>query len=447
MNKIERKTQKFEIKIETITPVSVTNGDTLSPYTDFVYDEQLEKVHIIDKQKIASAILLADKVNDSNLMDEYIQLIQNSFQNNRSEFDLKKFLERHDKLNLNAEDYSAISLIPNGIQLKDRQEIKCIVKDARGAFIPGSSLKGAIKMTLLYGWFKNVKQGKKAFQQIIREIKNTFEKCRRDIEYLDGLAQKKRSSYDDRRKIKDIKRNLKKGHIRNMNRNIQRQIDNFLANKSRYFPMDFNLLKVDDSNTFSTQSNTFQLTQRIHYNKGCTLMPIPVEAIAVDASSSGRIKIHKEGWRHDDLSYLNNEKSIIALFKRINNFHRDNVGLELDILDETPWRKRANGKDRQVFDNYYKFLEDQFHRIKNVLPHEAYLCVGFGKSFYYNSIGILVYDWKDDSPKHDYSLYQKYCKLHFLGNDGQQEFPLTRTVTHTGLPMGWIKLVWIRNEK
>jgi len=36
--------------------------------------------------------------------------------------------------------------------------------------------------------------------------------------------------------------------------------------------------------------------------------------------------------------------------------------------------------------------------------------------------------------------FTKYCQLFFLGRDGQKNFPLTRTTTFDGMPLGWVKL-------
>ena len=83
------------------------------------------------------------------------------------------------------------------------------------------------------------------------------------------------------------------------------------------------------------------------------------------------------------------------------------------------------------------------------MPNEAYLCLGFGKSFFYNSIGMLVYDWDETEEAlydENLSLFQKYCKLFAIGRDGQKLFPATRSVTTPrGMAMGWVKLTWKGN--
>ena len=116
--------------------------------------------------------------------------------------------------------------------------------------------------------------------------------------------------------------------------------------------------------------------------------------------------------------------------------------MEIDLLNQYVGFDRARGRDLSTFRNYLRFLEQMEKRIDNAEENEAYLCVGFGKSYFYNSVGILINDWDLDKEIDDDDLpvFRKFCKLFFLGKDGQKDFPYTRTVTNDGKGMGWIKV-------
>ncbi|MEM1121429.1 MAG: hypothetical protein AAGJ18_13340, partial [Bacteroidota bacterium] len=117
--------------------------------------------------------------------------------------------------------------------------------------------------------------------------------------------------------------------------------------------------------------------------------------------------------------------------------------LELDLLDQYEWADRAGRREQETIERYIAFLEDMYQKIEKATPNEGYLCLGFGKSFYYNSIGMSVADWaakQADLSDKDQALFRHYCQLFFLGKDGQKRFPLTRTVASNGVGMGWLKL-------
>jgi CRISPR/Cas system CSM-associated protein Csm5 (group 7 of RAMP superfamily) len=64
--------------------------------------------------------------------------------------------------------------------------------------------------------------------------------------------------------------------------------------------------------------------------------------------------------------------------------------------------------------------------------HVAYLCIGFGKTFYHQSIGLALGDTK---------LVTKYVRLIGLQKSKEaQLYPITRNFTTDSLPLGWVKI-------
>lgn len=443
MNNHPKIRKPFDLTVKTLTPVSIGNGEILSPYTDFVMDARTDMLRVINKEVFAEKIV---ESGDSSLMTTYINGVYGAYSNNRSNFDLKNFLETHSSLSLAIEDYTERKVFFDGMDRSKKQEIKCIVKDNAQPYISGSTLKGGIKASILYDWLKYSETGKREFdsimQQVLRVYKNSVREIK-SIERVSSNAVRGRLNYNDKKEINDLKRRIKDNGGRELSKKIDRTIRNILEQKYPNSPRDFNALRPSDSDLIDAQKTVVQTTYRLHYNKGTVTIPVNLEAIPSDVSTNMKLNL-QAAFSHPDLQYLNEDRPLEALFKRVNKFYKDNVSLELDLLYQYPGKNLARRDEKKTFHEYINFLENLEKQIGDALPNEAYLCVGFGKSFFYNSFGMLINDWDMDKnvPEEEALIFKKYCKLFFLGKDGQKDFPLTRTVTKDGKGMGWMKVTW-----
>ena len=162
---------QYRIKLTTLTPVCIGDGKTINPVTDYIYDRNRNQVHYLNKEKIAERL-----AGDDELMDRYMSEIISNMNNNRTEFDLKNFLEKVLKLSL--QDYALYS-----IEGKNTKELNTIIKNPdRNPYIPGSTLKGMIKTAFLYEWLldKNNEWCKKYLQN--KGNKEVEPRLRRELE-------------------------------------------------------------------------------------------------------------------------------------------------------------------------------------------------------------------------------------------------------------------------
>lgn len=423
-----------QIRITTQTPLSIGSGQILSPYADYVYDADKDEAYLINKPVFEAAIM------EKGLLDEYIDMVTYTFGNNRSEFNLKTFIEGRSGLGFPENIYQTQSVQCDGLRQNLRREVKTIIKDVNRPYVPGSTIKGAIKAAILYDWLR--KDGKKHLDEIMRKVLGTFENCRSDIESIDRISKRRSISREDRKEIFRLMRNIARKGVSKLSKDIDEVIAQLLAEDSSYFPKSFSFLKVGDSKPLREEDVVFQLTKRLHYSKRILSIPIYLETITTGTESSFRLSI-EPSFQEEYLEFMNSDSGIKDLFLMVNKFHKDNIDMEMEQLDRFYQDRRMRQADKKAFERYEAFLEKQYELIDNCSHNEAYLCLGFGKSFFYNSIGMLVFDWKeDDEPlaEKDYSLFRKYCKLFFLGRMGQRNFPLTRLVTRQGIPMGWVKL-------
>ena len=432
----------FNIQVETISPVSIGNGEILSPYSDFVFDKDAARIHILDKELLTLQTVEKDKTEGTSLMQEYIDGIYDSFDNNRATFNLSSFIEKESKLNTAAESLASYSIPYNGLHPKDRREIKCTTKDGQRPYIPGSTIKGAIKGAMLYDWFYN--EEKETFNKLMLQTVATYKKCQREIDGINQIARKDYVNRDDKMEIRRLKREMANKGGRALAKKFNDTINSLLTKNHFLFSKEFAHLRPTDSSLLTEKDLLFQSVYRMHYVKGTVTIPANLEAIQPRKIMNFKLSIQRD-FQHLSLQYLNRDQPIENIMDALNKFHKHNVDLELTLLENNPWYDRARPGERTVFLKYRDFLESLYDKMEKVLPNEAYLCLGFGKSFFYNSIGMLVYDWDSSNAglsEEERSSFMQYCQLFFLGRDGQKNFPLTRTVTNDGKAMGWVKFTW-----
>ena len=145
------------VKLKLLSPLFIGAGKdaVLSPYTDFV--QQGNEVIIVD-QRIFQAALAATP----SLIDELVQEINNGFENNRSNFSLSAFIT--DRMKLSVSDVEQCRLPVDGNVKKNH--IRRFIATAGQPFIPGSSIKGAIRTAATLHWLKNRRGGKRQIENI-----------------------------------------------------------------------------------------------------------------------------------------------------------------------------------------------------------------------------------------------------------------------------------------
>lgn len=163
--------QTYPLQLTTLTPVCIGTGNKLSPYADYVIDKQRKKIYYINQELVKTK--LADKLN---LIDEYVAGIANGMDNNRSTFNLNNFLKSRLDIDIRNEYRMQLDCEATG-----SKELYTIVKNAGlQPYIPGSSLKGAVKTALLYDWLVNNTDGKKAVEALLKNFKD--EKVNEELE-------------------------------------------------------------------------------------------------------------------------------------------------------------------------------------------------------------------------------------------------------------------------
>lgn len=134
----------YELKIKILTPVYIGSGYTVGK-REYIHDKSKNLVSFLDLEKLFKGIL------DNGLYSEYEKYFTASNKNREMNVELKQFLERagigEDKYSewITYSEYMGSS----NLRLQNTHEIQTFIKDAYGnPYIPGSSLKGAIRTIL-----------------------------------------------------------------------------------------------------------------------------------------------------------------------------------------------------------------------------------------------------------------------------------------------------------
>lgn len=131
----------FKLKLTTLSPIHIGCQDTLSPYMDFIYEDR--KVYLIDERKLMR--FFKEQEDLDTILDQYLEIIgQQAGSNISGKSNLRDFFGRY---GLNIEDFASTKLQANG---SIAQVIQKTIHTSGRPYIPGSTLKGAIRTCLLY---------------------------------------------------------------------------------------------------------------------------------------------------------------------------------------------------------------------------------------------------------------------------------------------------------
>ncbi|WP_461614693.1 type III-A CRISPR-associated RAMP protein Csm5 [Clostridium sp. Marseille-QA1073] len=306
------------LEIKTLSPTVITAEDSkkLSPYIDFILEKG--EVVILDKDKITD--ILIEKEAEFNL---YIDILKNKSSNSRDKFQIKDLLKRN-HINLEEVTEKRIKCYSN-----KSVEISQCMKTRGFAFIPGSSLKGGIRTSILYH-----KSNKTIDERYIN--RNTgFKKTYVGEDFF---------RENTRRVNEDIFKNL--------------IVRDTLINKN--------------VSTAIYEIQNFNLYESIKVNESCLSLQVLVEAIDKNELLETEI-ILKNGF---------NKK---ALFMQINNFYEKVINRELKEIN------KFKGEEVKGLINQYNLLLDKIREFND--NNKGFLMrVGKLKGLFSNTINVDLND-------------------------------------------------------
>jgi CRISPR-associated protein Csm5 len=370
--------KSHKVRLATLSPLFIGAGDvhTLSPYSDYV--QRGDSLMYIDTDKLQEAMR-----GDAALIDAFVKGMR-QFDNNRSTFVLEKFIT--ETLGRRVDDFASRLVRIEGNSKK--AHIRRFVATAGKPFIPGSSLKGAIRTAVLVDWLLNRKDGEPTLNKIRVAVKK-------------GNQEALKAMNPEEACFGTIERDVFR-HLR-------------ISDSER---IDGSHLMVCEMKRVALPSEKKKKTQQSH-------IPQWSEVIYHSAETTFSISMTVPSER-TGFPFLDHQ-SVPELFSIVNQVSLESCQRELDELE--------GFNEFCDFVRFYKYLEQKIQLLK---PNEAIIRLGGGKTWHDNSIGLSI-DNDEFGPE---ILFKQYLQL--LMDIKNLPFPSTRSATvKNNLPVdppGWVKL-------
>ena len=387
----------LELKLRTVTPVSIgtDKGDVLSPYADFIFSDNGKMLHYLHLSKVEKAL-----ENQPQKLDEYLRGIRGGMDNNRSDFSLYRFLTG--SLKLDIDDVTRHSIPQHGLRPGDRRNINPTIKNAWQPYLPGSSLKGALRTAMLYDWLVNTKDGEKSLNESVVLLGK--------ITGMDSF--KKRALEDLKDKVFDE--------------------SPLLGSLQSSFGPAARFLRVSDSAPLPANTLAVYALRRIRLKPGLGKSAIPQVLEAIPPEQDLLCSLSIDPWLRDKasdnktLDYLA-DGDFKTIFQNIGAFSRDCIANELYELRDATTRDFEKEVDGLI--QFYENLQ------KRAADGAIFLRLGFGKTANDNSLTLALANGLQDQ-----TAFNRF-RMHFHKLKRETDlFPITRTITSEGLPMGWVEV-------
>jgi CRISPR type III-A-associated RAMP protein Csm5 len=373
------------ITLQTLTPLHIGSGKEYMGNFEFVYFAKENKIAVIDDEKVFSII---GKEN----LEEWVKLID-------KKGDLFKFIKDL-KPDIQLKDIANKTIGIAGKPPTQQQNIKQFIQSAtEGAYIPGSSLKGAIRTVILNDLIKTKPEFASQKRNLGFESKNGY-----GFRYKDGEIVKNYLGTDPNH---DLLRLL--------------QISDFHTAKN--------------IETICIQNNILNL-----FNNGWAIKQGQasfVECIPANAHLQGKIHIPENlKAQIQDKKHPIKNMEILKLDKIFENIKTHTQNL---IADETEfWQDEEEPDALGEYLNILSDIEDQINACK---ANETIIRMSAGAGW-----DFMTGAWtrKDDAQGNEILDGNTWLdlkrKLRYKSYNDNVPFPKTRKLLHQGLPLGFVKL-------
>lgn len=366
----------MKYRIVTLSPIHIGNGNKISPI-EYVADGKFHRINMdelfMDEKFDIDGFLEDTKMGSFYLGERYGGIAK-----------------RHTLYSIDASNDAM-----NYIRLR-KPEILEFIKTGGKPYIPGSSIKGAIRTAIMWYILKEDKELHLEFIKYIRRILQNKE-SRPDKKYVADEIEKKIFGKDP-------------------NHDAMR-----LMQISDTPPLDFNSLKVGNVHILSTR--------RVGY--GEKKFNLIVEIIRENSIAPIEIKIDEFLERDDIVKELKFSTNLIECIKNFgeicNEYARDLIKYEINFF-----RMIDDGKLKRVID-FYQNLYDETN--KNAIL----LRVAWGTGWHGMTVGRLLDDDILERLRRTYNLGRRRDEQYFV-----KPFPKTRKVIFENgvakYPLGWVKM-------
>jgi CRISPR type III-A-associated RAMP protein Csm5 len=409
------------LEMETLSPVLVAAGpeSRLSPYTDFVQDG-LELLYL-DERKLEHAL----GVQPAGMIDEFVRGVQSRMNNNRSEFDLSTFIRN--RLGVHPATLTRRRVPVQGRVY--RNHVRRHISNGGQPYIPGSTLKGAIRAAALYGWLTETSAGRRCVDRLAKSTELLWERHASRLQEAEAHFREGRKR-DGERLASAAERDTREALAPSPEQEL---FGAPLGDRTHGSEMRF--LRVSDSDPLPASCTRVAQIARFKLADASMVSPQWSEVIPRGVRTGFTVSVEPRFTR-PGLEFLN-DRSPEPLLRCLDAFAADNLKWELDTLDELG--------DTEALDDVYDAVVD----IDEYPSHagNANLRIGAGKTYFDNSVGLAL-------RKKDPHVFERFRRLLGLGRNPREKqfsgkrFPATRSYVMERVgeksiprePLGWVRV-------
>lgn len=402
----------FHLKLTTLSPLAINNGEELSPLSDYFVSNG--RLHYVDEVKFQELLL-----SDETLVDKYTTAVEKT-----------KIISADGFINkLIPQELNRISQ-PQTLSYKGGKtlQLKRIIKSNGQPFISGSALKGAIKNAVLYYWLSEVSP--QAISKFIEDNQRLFEFFVANKEsYLKLKSKRNQSLSEDEKSELESLIKTEKNVIKNVDKLLnecEKEAFGILEDKAVLRQPASNL-KISDSTGVSFSDNAEcggvkRRTLKVD-TKDWVLHTQEYIKSGVTFNTCLQISNAEQDWLKFDKTkglaqlLINATSNLTPLFKVLNHF--------------------SNAvKDIQ---NVFKL---EIPNVKNLKRNEAILFLGSGKGIYRNTVLMAIRKFYEEKGK-DFKTV--FAPLIYSIKSDSEDFP--NSVSHiNNYSLGWVRITDINED-
>ncbi len=388
---------KIPVSIKLLSPLHIGGTDVLSPLADYWMDKE-KNICLVNSQA------LAELVSSSGQVERYIRGVENVAIEKKG-----KFLQSLVKDDLKGELETMLTgeKIPSsGIQ--NPIEIDCCIKTDDSPYIPGSSLKGAIRSAILQDWLAS---GSKESEFALNEFLNAL------------MHFAHRNDLKPGKRLDEIEKAFRE--------KMEEQLFGSLRDNNR---LAASCLRVTDTEAGPFADLAVYQLERHNLFTGDRNIPVLKECINTGNTYATRINIDYLSCPKKSFHPLFRDiQSNTQLFDLLNRCSLRLLDYEIKILDR-------EGIEKRKLTEYTNFMLAMKDSIKSNGSSKAIFRLGFGKMQFYQTIALGIFQKQggnEDDEK--WVQYLSYCnKLSF---DVAAVYPTTRVLTSVGQrQLGWVEI-------
>lgn len=384
--------------IKTITPLHIGGNDVLSPLADYWMDDQ-KNIHLINEAELANSVY---ETGNTNKYIREVEAIVTEKKGKMLQDFVRYSLQREIKDML-----TGISFKSYGIH--NPVEIDCCIQTNGLGYLPGSSLKGALRGALLLSWLSSGKpESDKALDDFIRAL-TTFSK---------------RS---------DLRKNQQAAEIEKVFR--EQAEEKLFGNLKQDERLAASCLRVNDSGTIAENDIAVYQLERFNLSDNKDTIPVLKQCIDRGTSLSTTVYIDyyicHQKYHHPIFRDIISKRDLFAL---LNSVSLQLINYELNVLrSEEIVTGRIN-----IYEAFLDKLKETIHQSGN---SKGFLRLGFGKMQFYQTVAMALYKKTGmDENNSDWIEYLSYCDG--LSGDIPAIYPATRVLSSAGLePLGWVEFL------